>query len=513
LKTFVNNTNVEELKLNELVLADVEGALGTYDLTDEQQKDATLDVLTGFQLATPDFRIAVVEGLADGNLQVLRDHLGHPTEPGFRSLFDSSETFLDRLYGLLGPSVASIFVDESLPELVTRSEIYVKGGRGWGCLDGFSQIQSLFEASQFHVAVRDKLLPSSSSLLTISGAYGGVPTAAMLPFVPEGPVPAAPIRQATWGGTAKFNATARISTQNPAYDTLRVTQRRGSPTNYLLKNTGMVGDLSTQNTMQNAEHRRLNETITQQAGEAVHNYSTQTFNSAALAQERMREMILDDIQTGRRPKALYTYDVSGEFHHSAASAVLVPDAPKPGKLDAGKTLQRKPEPEKWLDEEVDFDTTARHVVDLGRQFTDPHATQATKPFAELLATGRSDFPWELREKDFDNLMRKPANTTAVQEYGLLDAGTKPGLANPTTTQLHDPEAAKAGPIWKSTMLSREPPSLHRQVVDAYNDEPKSMVSSGGSLLSTAVALDVSGPRSHLVHNSRAVDKIGRQFPK
>ena len=162
LKTFVNNTNVEVLNLKQLDLADVEGALGTYDLTDEQQKNPTLDIITGFQLATPEFRIAVVEGLADGNLEALRNHVGHPTDDGFRSLCDSSETFLTRLYGHLGPSLASVFVDQRFPELVTRSEIYVKGGRGWGCLEGFSQIQALFEAAQFHVAVRDKLLPSSS---------------------------------------------------------------------------------------------------------------------------------------------------------------------------------------------------------------------------------------------------------------------------------------------------------------------------------------------------------------
>ena len=552
LRDYVNTSNIETLQLDTLELANLEGALRSYDLTDKQQRDGNLDILTGFQLATPTMRVAVVEGLSNGKLEKLREALGHPTDPGFRSLFDSSESFLERLYGPLGPSLASVFVSESLTELGERAEIYVKGGRGWGCLTGLSQIQALCVAPQMKVATRDNLVPSSSSILTISSAYGKAPTQDMLPPATAAGAGAGG-SEASYGGggdgeiratipMSNFNnvtnlrasiknATARINATNPDYDDLLATQRQEPGTNFLAKNTGIVADTSAANTLRATERRRLNETITQHATEAVHNYSTSTFNSSVLAQERMREMILDDIRTGRRPKALYTYDVSGEFHHSAASAVIAPDAPGPGQMDAAATLKRRDVPGKWMTQRG-LDTTARNVVDLTRQHADPDAAPfEPKQFVDILSTGREAFPWELRQKDFDNMTRKPANTHAVTEYGLLDqsARQQPTIPIIGGTAKLARDTVRGQPRWKPTPLSREPPAVPRSLLEPYADNHMSFNASGeGSMLhatnQSVVPFDATardhayhrreeavGPRLTLVHNNRNAETVGRHF--
>ena len=528
LKDFVDRSNVETLKLDTLALADLGVALQSYELTLEQQRDGDLDILTGFQLATPNMRVAVVEGLSAGKLAELHNVVGHPTDPGFRSLFDSSENFLERLYGPLGPSLASVFIAESLGELGERSEIYVKGGRGWGCLTGLSQIQALFVAPQMKVATRDDLLPSSTSISTIRRAYGEAPTSAMLPPAAAGvaggggdisaTIPMSNLRMTNDNLRATVkNATARITTTNSEYDTMLATQRHEPDRNFLAKNTATIAGISAANTILASERRRLNETITQHGGTAVHNYSTSTFNSSVLAQERMQEMIHDDIRAGRRPKALYTYDVTGEFHHSAAAAVMAPDAPGPGQMDAAATLKRRDAPEKWLTGRG-LDTTARNVVDLSRQHADPDTSFEAKQFNEVLGTGRGVFPWELREKDFDNLTRKPANTHAVAEYGLLDQTARQAtvaVVGGTTKPRRD---VGGGPRWKSTPLSREPASVPRSILEPYNDAGVARNAMGdGSLLhatmTSTVPIDVTGPRLALVHNTRTSESVGRHFHK
>ena len=187
-------------------------------------------------------------------------------------------------------------------------------------------------------------------------------------------------------------------------------------------------------------------------------------------------------------------------------------------MDAAATLKRRDDPEKWMTS-GGLDTTARNVVDLARQHADPDAPWESKTFVDILSTGREPFPWELREKDFDNLTRKPPNAHSVTEYGLVDqtARQQPTVAIVGgTTKPRD--FVQGQERWKSTPLSREPPSVPRLLLEQYSDTQVARNAMGdGSMLhatrTATVPIDVQGPRLTLVHNNRTAESVGRHFHK
>jgi hypothetical protein len=160
--------------------------------------------------------------------------------------------------------------------------------------------------------------------LTISTAYGGTPVAA--PFAPIGTL----LATAKDAKSPKGPVTARIDAYNYSYVQDQEKGKEEPDPNFLQHNRAAVAERSKLNSTMKEELANLNQTVSQHTG-AVHNYSSQTFNSSVLAVEKMRNLLLRDIKAGHRPGGvLFSYDPSGTFHHSAASAVLALEAPEPG---------------------------------------------------------------------------------------------------------------------------------------------------------------------------------------
>lgn len=88
--------------------------------------------------------VIVVEGPPDmvrSCWEAVRGVDGLPSAP----LYNSRLTSREPLYGELGPGVHMFALERSVEKLLQDPHVYVRDGRGWGCLDGLSQLKQLTE--------------------------------------------------------------------------------------------------------------------------------------------------------------------------------------------------------------------------------------------------------------------------------------------------------------------------------------------------------------------------------
>jgi len=319
------------------------------------------------------------------------------------------------------------------------------------------------------------------------------------------------------------DVTHKIDASNAAYAKHCKGAAQRSP-NFIATNVGKVQRQSYANSVRATEEGRKYQTIRQHEDLPVHNYSTSTFNSTRLAKEHLAEQLTEDIRAGRMPKGILTYDPSGEFHHSAASGILLDNAPKPGALNAANTLQRTDEKHKWLTQggidhgptnsgasllRNEVNPTAKGGVTLLRSDVNPNPPLATVPFAHVLATRKPEFPWETRKQDFDNIVRKSRLPPAVA----------------VNTEARPQEPAEAAHKWNTTRLLHDNVHGLAEMNQPYAERPGSgtgyHATGTGSLVHRTATSAVpykqeliataNKPRLTLVHNRRSMEKVGRHF--
>ena len=522
IKSFVNKLNTTALELDRLSVCDLDTARETYDLNNQQQLSPNLDIVTGFHVGSPSRNITVIEGLAAGNIGQIWESLPLPESPRFRVLYNSTLRYQDRLYGQLGPTLANLSLGDEIEDILARPEVYISGGRAFSCFTGLNQLAQLFGARRLQETSKSDLLPAAAAIVRIGECYGVTPHPYRLLARPSSRRMSVevPILENVMGLVENLDQVQhRIDASNLAYDQ-QCQQEAGSVRgDFIGKNVGLVGEQSYANTVKATEEGRNRETIRQEEGLPVHNYSSQTFNATRLATERLKAQLQDDIRAGRlRPELtkdwrgaetqglLLTYDQSGEFHHSAASGILLDNAPKPGAMNAAKTMQRVDEEAKWLTP-AGIDHGATMAVTLLRDDIDPNPPARTVPLPEVLATRKQEFPWEMRRADFDSIVRKSRLPVAIAvNTGATDQGT-----------------GELEPNWNTTRF--QPDNEHGLSVmnvpylDAHHSTAGFRASCTGSMThatqSAAVPIereqDFHGGRQHLVHNTRSTQKVGRHF--
>lgn len=162
--------NIENLKL------DNARYLNTKELTDEEQKDRSLDFLGGFELMDSEFRIFIIEGLGGEGHAMNRfykaNERARPNDKKFKMIYNPQVRYKNRMYMDFNCSMKRIRLRTTLTEAMSGCDIYLRSKVPedvYDTLQKIAEIRKLDRAS----LVRDfNLFPVPKNLLTIERKYG-----------------------------------------------------------------------------------------------------------------------------------------------------------------------------------------------------------------------------------------------------------------------------------------------------------------------------------------------------
>ncbi|EDO32777.1 predicted protein, partial [Nematostella vectensis] len=180
LQNQVTDINAEALELGTLPQHVIEAALSTYKLSEEQRKNKTLDIITGFQVLDGQFHIFVLEGLADHGVKKLWGSLTRPEEPDslkFNVLYNSEMRFSNRLYAPLDVDLCRVRLHEPLTVIVQNPLLYVRDLVPRPCFDALSKLDkvrlnSMLRVTKLREATRSDLFPSADMVISMSREFG-----------------------------------------------------------------------------------------------------------------------------------------------------------------------------------------------------------------------------------------------------------------------------------------------------------------------------------------------------
>jgi len=383
----------------------IEAALSTYKLSESQQNDRTLDIITGCQIIDGEYHIFVLEGLAHQGVKRLWDQLEHPKLDGggfFRVLYNSDMTFAKRLYISLDVDLARIRLHQPISNIVKQPLLYVRDMLPSNCFQAVTRLHQLSQSVSLQSVIRNDVLPTVPMIVSLGREFG-VPltrndlheTTSLLAPIEARTKNADNMHQAQVSemSVKEQQKTRRpIEMTNKAYDELMEARKNGQtlPIDYINANIKSLIALS------RARTRVVTPKISFGDGSAVHNYSTQTLNTSAMAMEQLRAKLAQD------PGSRYTY--CHDYNSATVDPVNVTQNKKMAALEAK---------EKWKTSNgfvFPGMKTAKESNQHPQQLDEARLVELQKPWRENVAhanilkptVDRILFKWIDRDQDFNN---------------------------------------------------------------------------------------------------------------
>ena len=149
--------------------------LATVQLTDAQAKDASLDLITGFEQIDPGFRLMILEGLAVGAIKsLIADNPRQAVNNAdLTILYHPDVTFADRLYTAFNAVVFKVKLSDSLKNIIYSPDIYLLP-KFASCAAAIMRVAEVSRAKRM-IRLRDlKLFPSALQVLKLDKKFGSV---------------------------------------------------------------------------------------------------------------------------------------------------------------------------------------------------------------------------------------------------------------------------------------------------------------------------------------------------
>ncbi|XP_075928088.1 uncharacterized protein FLJ43738-like, partial [Petromyzon marinus] len=176
--------NAEALRLDEHPMHVIERALSAYSLSEEQQRDPNLDLLTGFHVYDGEHHLLALEGPRDGAVRRLCEEFAPSSSPGrVAVLFDSSAGFAVRAFAALGAHVRTLRLRAPLSRTLRDPGLALlplAGARGAAlAVRAMQRLESLCGASRLRDVVRAEMLPSPGMLESLARHFCVLPGTAL----------------------------------------------------------------------------------------------------------------------------------------------------------------------------------------------------------------------------------------------------------------------------------------------------------------------------------------------
>jgi len=281
----------------------IEAALSTYKLSEKEQADQSLDIITGCQIIDGEYHIFILEGLANKGVQRLWNELEHPeaTETNFfRVLYNSSMTFRERLYVSLDVDLTRIRLHQPISNIVKQPFLYVRDMLPRNCFLAVTKLHELCQATSLQSVIRNETLPTVPMIVSLGREFG-IPISDEDLHQPSSMLETNTLgsQDGRGGGDIDDNPNNEPDTQqhrsnhrqpldmtNEAYEEIlasRKLEQSSNPVDYINANIKSLVALSRSRARPDPPFK-----VTCDQQEVYHNYSTQTLNSTAMAMEKLR---------------------------------------------------------------------------------------------------------------------------------------------------------------------------------------------------------------------------------
>lgn len=151
-------------------------SLATYELTEEQAKDPTLDVITGLHMTDGTHRLVLLEGLREGGLSQLVRKLGHEvlSTKKVSVLGNLSIGFPDRVYWRLGVEFQTMKLNQPLERVAKSPGALLGHSVRQEVKSAIAKIWALMKVRTLSEAVQLDLIPSGEEMLFLEKRFTGV---------------------------------------------------------------------------------------------------------------------------------------------------------------------------------------------------------------------------------------------------------------------------------------------------------------------------------------------------
>ena len=148
----------------------------THDLTEEEKKSTDIDYISGFQILDNQKRITIIEGISGKALQKVKDTLPkNQMNNETKMIFaDSNILFDKRIYSKFNLSLKFIKTRDSLEQILTTFDIYLKSINYREIYDTFMKIGSILKSETLKEISDEQLFPDAESLLLLERKYGDI---------------------------------------------------------------------------------------------------------------------------------------------------------------------------------------------------------------------------------------------------------------------------------------------------------------------------------------------------
>lgn len=361
--------------VNARALGIPEGTIGTRILTEEQQTDPSLDIVTGFCVMDQSTRITVVEGLRNGAMRHVVSTLDVGSQPCSKKckiLFHSSVGFSSRLYGSFNLTVKQVKMRQRrLETVLTRPDVYDRAREDKDAVTALMDLLDIKRAPRLHILKANSSFPSARGVLMIETQFGA--------FVADKELVGGAVETATSAAQSSLNKSSKphsmpshqtsrllveeeddqeseddmeeagttrnlqriyfkphTSSNNEAFRRRLLERTMHPPENHVERNIAKVQELS----LQKATPRPKVDVSFLDAEKHVHIYSTQKLNSAELQKRALRAKM-----QGKEGQIFWTYSQefnSGCFPMSENDVGLNSVLREFAAVEAGKTPWRLP---------------------------------------------------------------------------------------------------------------------------------------------------------------------------
>ncbi|CAF0720803.1 unnamed protein product [Adineta steineri] len=146
--------------------------LSTYKLTDTQQADPNLNIITGFHLFDDDQHIFILEGRKEEAIDLLFETVPKPKGQNIEILYDSSVHFNERLYVKFGIDIMHIRLSRTLRNIVSQPLIFLRDNLTKETFEALDKLHKLALVHKLSSSARYKLFPTMEMVTSINKDYG-----------------------------------------------------------------------------------------------------------------------------------------------------------------------------------------------------------------------------------------------------------------------------------------------------------------------------------------------------
>ena len=148
----------------------------TQELTEEEKQNTDIDYISGFQILDNKKRITIIEGISGKGLQKVKDTLPkNQMNNETKMIFaDSNILFDKRIYSKFNLSLKYIKTRDSLAQILTTFDIYLKSSNYREIYDAFMKIGSILKSQTLKDINDEQLFPDADSLLLLERKYGDI---------------------------------------------------------------------------------------------------------------------------------------------------------------------------------------------------------------------------------------------------------------------------------------------------------------------------------------------------